>query len=64
MRLRPGDAVAVVFAPSSEGELFDYLARRTDAAQFCPSALGGLVLYGLCHYGRPWAGELLAGTTQ
>ena len=61
---RPGDAVAVVFAPSSEGELFDYLARRTDAAQFCPSALGGLVLYGFCHYGRPWAHELLARMTK
>lgn len=58
-RERPNDAIGVVFAPATEGALFDYLAKRTHPVQFCPPAHGGLILYGHHNFGRDWAKELL-----
>ncbi len=56
---RPNDAIGVVFAPSTEGELFDYLLQRTHPVQFCPPAHGGLILYGHHNFGSDWSNELL-----
>lgn len=56
---RPNDAIGVVFAPSTEGELFDYIAQQTHPVQYCPSAIGGLVLYGHHNFGSDWSTSLL-----
>ena len=57
---RPNDSVGVVFAPSSEEGLFDYLVKRTHSIQYCPHAHGGLVLYGHHHFGDEWSNKLLS----
>ena len=56
---RPNDAIGVVFAPSKEGELFDYLVRKTHPIQYSPPAHGGLVLYGHHNFGNDWSKNLL-----
>ena len=42
-----------------EGELFDYLANKTHPIPYCPSAQGGLVLYGHHNFGNEWSDKLL-----
>ncbi|MBU0460289.1 MAG: hypothetical protein KKH52_03090 [Nanoarchaeota archaeon] len=56
---RPNDAIGVVFAPSTEGELFDYILQKTHPVQYCPPAHGGLVLYGHHNFGSEWSKDLL-----
>lgn len=56
---RPNDAISVVFVPSTEGELFDHLVERSHPVQYCPSAHGGLVLYGYHNFGEKWTENLL-----
>ena len=57
--LRPNDAIGVVFAPSSESGLFEYLTKVTHPIQHCPPSLGTLWIYGRAQFGIDWANQVL-----
>ncbi|MFH1590104.1 MAG: hypothetical protein ABIB43_06055 [archaeon] len=59
MKNRPNDAIGIVFVPATEGELFDYLVKRSNVVQFCPPAHAGLLMYGDSKFGSTWSSKAL-----
>ncbi len=54
----PNDAVAVVFAPTSDEALLRYIVSA-NPSDYCPPAYAGLILYGRMHFGELWQQDLL-----